>query len=115
MDTNSKKALLDIICSWRRMIARSSKGCESATLDDLDKSMKYVLDTQGYKPRIVKQFSIDVEMDEDDLLVAEDISNQLDEVWTINGKKGREIVGESWRATWTAHGYHNSEDPIDSD
>ncbi len=115
MDTNSKKGLLDIINSWRKMIARAKQGCESATLNDLDKSMEYVLKQEGYQPRVVKQFSIDVEMDEDDLLVAEDISNQLDEVWRINGKQGREIVGESWRATWTASGYHSCDEPIDSD
>lgn len=114
MDTNSKKGLLDIIHSWRKMIANAKQGCESATLNDLDKSMEYVLRNEGYKPRVVKQFSVDVEMDEDDLLVAEDISNQLDNVWRINDKKGREIVGEAWRATWTSSGYHTGDDPIDS-
>ena len=114
-DFYCKKDLLKVIKSWTRIIDNGRYRQPTAVLADLSKSMEYILKKEGYQEKIVKQFSIDVEMDEHDLLTEMDISNALAEVWEINGKKDREVVGASYKATWDSEDYHNGEGPVDSD
>lgn len=43
----SRKQLLDIIYSWKRMIEKNGKKWPTACLNDLEHSMQFVLDKEG--------------------------------------------------------------------
>lgn len=54
---------------------------------------------------MVKQFSIDIEMDGTDDLTEKDIERALFSYWYAEKAANREVVGISWKATWTSENY----------
>ena len=60
--------------------------------------------------KIVKQFSIDVELDENDLLITDNIQRELNQYWETM-HKNRRVVGVSWKAMWTEENYYAGKQP----
>lgn len=62
--------------------------------------------------RMVKQFSIDIEMDVEDELSEEDIERALFSYWYAEKAANREVLGIMWKATWNkAESYHKADYP----
>lgn len=51
---------------------------------------------------MVVQYSIDIEIDENDKFNEDDIERALTSYWYAEGIKDKEIRGIAWKATWNS-------------
>lgn len=53
---------------------------------------------------MVRQFSIDIEMDDTDTFDVDDLERAINSYWFAEHIKDKEICGISWKATWNKEG-----------
>jgi len=61
---------------------------------------------------MVRQFSIDIEMDDKDTFDVDDLEKAITSYWFAEHIKDKEVLGISWKATWnSSESYHKSMAP----